>query len=50
MKINISIHVPEVFDPDSDEATVAIRSVEQKLSELEYDWYVEIIGEDNEYY
>lgn len=49
MNIKILISVPEVFDPDSDEATSILRNLESKLNELEYDWHVEdLIGEEHE--
>jgi len=41
MQIIVKIDIPEIFDPDSDEATYAIHIVEDELKPLSYDWYID---------
>lgn len=49
MQIIVKIDIPEIFDPDSDEATFAIHAVEEELKHFIYDWYIDdVIGQSFE--
>ena len=49
LKITIVIEVPDIKDPDSLDATNAIGIVEDELSPLSYQWYIDDVKlEDNE--
>lgn len=49
MQIIVKIDIPEIFDPDSDEATFAIHAIEEELNCLSYNWYIDdVIGQSLE--